>query len=36
MGDVVEAEGSRRPAEGHSGSDFGSGKGAVTTGVWQA
>ena len=31
LGAVVDAEGSGRPAEGHGGSDFGSGKGTAAT-----
>ena len=33
---MVEAEGSGRPAEGHGGSDFGSGKGVEATGIQKA
>ena len=34
-GAVVEAGGSIESAEGHSRSNFGRGKGAAATGIWQ-
>ena len=35
-GAMMEPEGSGGPAEGHNGSNHGSGKGAEITGIWQA
>ena len=36
MGAVMDTGGSREAVEGHVRRDFGSGKGAVATGIWQA
>ena len=36
LGAVVESEGNKRLSEVHGRSDFVSGKGAATIGIWQA